>query len=287
MKIPGAIDVISNLTKNNPSLMLGVGSVLDLATAKQCVDAGAHSLTTTGLDLELVHFAGQQNVGVFPGVLTPTEVMAPAARLNPVPVWLLSNIADEGTALTRQIRVGRSWRVEQSTCVSRNSFRKRDEIGYGEGEDRGMKTADHTQRCRFSILCHSTIFFGTDTLRGTARVVQRSRFSFFREAQIWYSRDPEHYPVSDQFENVIVLSDEFYREIVPHPIPADLEAVKVLAAAPAVWTYSFELAGAWVAFLPLVCNEGKGDHSAVWTIRSGQPDRIDRIRASTPVSRKA
>ena len=44
----------------------------------------------------------------------------------------------------------------------------------------------------------------------------------------------EQYPVSDQFENVIVLSDEFYREITAHPIPADLEAVKVLAGAPAV-----------------------------------------------------
>jgi len=32
---------------------------------------------------------------------------------------------------------------------------------------------------------------------------------------------------------VIVLSDEFYREITAHPIPADLEAVKVLAGAPA------------------------------------------------------
>jgi hypothetical protein len=31
-----------------------------------------------------------------------------------------------------------------------------------------------------------------------------------------------------------MLSDEFYREIMAHPIPADLEAVKVLAAAPAV-----------------------------------------------------
>ncbi len=29
-------------------------------------------------------------------------------------------------------------------------------------------------------------------------------------------------------------SDEFYREITAHPTPADLEAVKVLAAAPAV-----------------------------------------------------
>ena len=86
----------------------------------------------------------------------------------------------------------------------------------------------------FERIFGATIFFGTDTFRGTAKVVQRSRFSFFREAQIWYSRDPEQYPVSDQFENVIVLSDEFYSEIVAHPIPADLEAVKVLAAAPAV-----------------------------------------------------
>lgn len=86
----------------------------------------------------------------------------------------------------------------------------------------------------FERIFGATIFFGTDRAKGTAKVVQRSRFSFLREAQIWYSRDPEQYPVSDQFENVIVLSDEFCREIVAHPIPADLETVKVLAAAPAV-----------------------------------------------------
>ncbi len=86
----------------------------------------------------------------------------------------------------------------------------------------------------FERIFGATIFFGTDTLSGTARVVQRSRFSFFNQAQIWYSRDPEQYPVSDQFENVIVLSDEFYREISAHPIPADLEAVKMLAGSPAV-----------------------------------------------------
>src|SRR6185437_11512360 len=86
----------------------------------------------------------------------------------------------------------------------------------------------------FERIFGATIFFGTDTSTGTARVVQRSRFSFFNEARIWYSRDPEQYPVSDQFENVIVLSDEFYKETTAHPIPADLEAVKVLAGAPAV-----------------------------------------------------
>jgi hypothetical protein len=75
---------------------------------------------------------------------------------------------------------------------------------------------------------------GTDGFTGGAKVVQRSRFSFFQEARIWYRREPDQYPLSDQSENVIVLSDEFYREITAHPIPADLEAVKVLAGAPAV-----------------------------------------------------
>jgi hypothetical protein len=86
----------------------------------------------------------------------------------------------------------------------------------------------------FERIFGATIFFGTDGFSGRAKVVQRSRFSFFSEAQIWYSRDPDQCPLSEQFENVIVLSDEFYREITSHPIPADLEAVKVLAGAPAV-----------------------------------------------------
>ncbi|MBV8506259.1 MAG: replication initiator protein A [Alphaproteobacteria bacterium] len=86
----------------------------------------------------------------------------------------------------------------------------------------------------FERIFGATIFFGTDTLNGKAKVVQRSRFSFFNEAQIWYSRDPDQCPLSDEFENIIVLSDQFYQEITSHPIPADLEAVKVLSGAPAV-----------------------------------------------------
>jgi len=34
-------------------------------------------------------------------------------------------------------------------------------------------------------------------------------------------------------QNMIVLSDEFYREILSHPIPTDLEAAKVLSSSPA------------------------------------------------------
>lgn len=79
-----------------------------------------------------------------------------------------------------------------------------------------------------------TIFFGTDQIRATAKLAQRSRFTFLREAQIWYNRQPDQPSLSDDFENVIELSDEFYREISEHPIPTDLGAVRVLSASPAV-----------------------------------------------------
>ena len=82
----------------------------------------------------------------------------------------------------------------------------------------------------FERIFGATIYFGTDTLHGTARLVERSRFSFPREAQLWYSRGDA--PPAE-LENVVVLSDEFCREVVEHPVPNDLEAVKVLAGAPA------------------------------------------------------
>ena len=101
----------------------------------------------------------------------------------------------------------------------------------------GMQTGGKEYRrlvLAFERVFGATIFFGTDNLNGSAKVVQRSRFNFMQEAQIWYSRNPEQRPISSEFENVIVLSDDFYQEILAHPVPNDLEAVKLLAAAPAV-----------------------------------------------------
>jgi hypothetical protein len=82
----------------------------------------------------------------------------------------------------------------------------------------------------FERIFGATIFFSTESIRSTATVVHRSRFNFLRDAEIWYSRSTE----GSAGENVITLTDEFYAEISGHPIPADLEAIKVLAAAPAL-----------------------------------------------------
>jgi hypothetical protein len=86
----------------------------------------------------------------------------------------------------------------------------------------------------FERIFGATIFFGTDSTRPRAQVIRRSRFNFLREAQIWYNRNPAQGILSDDFENVIVLSDEFFDEVMAHPIPADIEVVKVFGSAPAV-----------------------------------------------------
>jgi 2-dehydro-3-deoxyphosphogluconate aldolase/(4S)-4-hydroxy-2-oxoglutarate aldolase len=75
MTVPGAIEVIAHLVRNGPELIVGAGTVWDVETACRCLDAGAKFLTTTGLDLKTVEFADQQKVVIFPGALTPTEVM--------------------------------------------------------------------------------------------------------------------------------------------------------------------------------------------------------------------
>ena len=85
----------------------------------------------------------------------------------------------------------------------------------------------------FQRIFGATIFFGTDTQRERATVVHRARFNFMSEARIWYSRDPEQRLLPGDCQNMIVLSDEFYREILSHPIPTDLEAAKALSSSPA------------------------------------------------------
>src|SRR6202000_990066 len=85
----------------------------------------------------------------------------------------------------------------------------------------------------FQRIFGATIFFGSDTQREHAAVFHRARFNFMTEARIWYSRDPGQLFLPGECQNTIVLSDEFYREILDHPIPTDIEAAKALSGSPA------------------------------------------------------
>ncbi len=119
----------------------------------------------------------------------------------------------------------------------------------------------------FERIFGATIFFGTDSFGGKATMIQRSRFNFMREAQIWYSREhPDQRTLSSEFENIIVLSDEFYQELIAHPVPNDLAAIKVLAA-------SGRPGRLHVAVISMLHREGHGVDTAVRRLRAGQPDR--------------
>ena len=75
MTVPGAIDVITHLVKHLPNVIVGAGTLLDVDTARNCVDAGVRFLTSPGLDIEIVSFAAKQKMCVMAGALTPTEVI--------------------------------------------------------------------------------------------------------------------------------------------------------------------------------------------------------------------
>jgi 2-dehydro-3-deoxyphosphogluconate aldolase/(4S)-4-hydroxy-2-oxoglutarate aldolase len=76
MTIPGAVEVIAELARTRPELIVGAGTVVDTETAGRCLDAGAKFLSSPGLNVEIVEFAVKHGAVVFPGALTPTEIMA-------------------------------------------------------------------------------------------------------------------------------------------------------------------------------------------------------------------
>jgi hypothetical protein len=81
----------------------------------------------------------------------------------------------------------------------------------------------------------ATIFFGTDIQRRTAAVVNQARFNFMSKARIWFARNPSQESLPHVGQNVIVLSEEFHKELGAHPIPADLNAAKALSSSPAAF----------------------------------------------------
>jgi len=77
MTVPGALEVIRELNARvGDNLLVGAGTVLDVDTARHCVDAGAQFLVSPGFDRETVEFAVRENVPMLAGALSPTEVLA-------------------------------------------------------------------------------------------------------------------------------------------------------------------------------------------------------------------
>jgi len=76
MTVPGAIGVIEQLTKAfGAAALIGAGTVLDPETADKCFQAGAQFIVSPALNEKTIAFCRENDVAIFPGALTPTEVV--------------------------------------------------------------------------------------------------------------------------------------------------------------------------------------------------------------------
>jgi 2-dehydro-3-deoxyphosphogluconate aldolase/(4S)-4-hydroxy-2-oxoglutarate aldolase len=72
----GALDMISRFRADYEGrLRIGAGTVLDLGQAKEAVAAGAEYIISPNLDEEVVYYGVEQGVEVWPGTMTPTEIV--------------------------------------------------------------------------------------------------------------------------------------------------------------------------------------------------------------------
>ncbi len=77
MTVPGALTVIERLiAEKGDSILVGAGTVLDPETARAAMLAGAQFIVSPALNLATVEICRRYSVAVFPGALTPSEVLA-------------------------------------------------------------------------------------------------------------------------------------------------------------------------------------------------------------------
>lgn len=77
MTVPGAVRALEKLSAAfGDKILLGAGTVLDAETARICMLAGAEFLVCPSLRHATIEMAKRYSKAVFPGALTPTEVLA-------------------------------------------------------------------------------------------------------------------------------------------------------------------------------------------------------------------
>lgn len=99
----GALGMISRFKEKYEGRMrIGAGTVLDIGQAKEAVAAGAEYLISPNLDEEVVYYGVEQGVEVWPGTMTPTEIVrAYKAGASAVKVFPLGSL---GVNYLKEIR---------------------------------------------------------------------------------------------------------------------------------------------------------------------------------------
>jgi 2-dehydro-3-deoxyphosphogluconate aldolase/(4S)-4-hydroxy-2-oxoglutarate aldolase len=96
LNLPEACEQIARIKKRfGEEISLGAGTVLDVVAAEEAISAGAEFIVTPAMLPEVIACCQNRSVAVFPGAVTPTEILAahragaemvkvfPAGRLGP------------------------------------------------------------------------------------------------------------------------------------------------------------------------------------------------------------
>ena len=75
MTVPGAVDLIAEIAPELPDgFLVGAGTVLDAATARRVIDAGAQFVVSPVFRREVLDQCHRADVASMPGCFTPTEI---------------------------------------------------------------------------------------------------------------------------------------------------------------------------------------------------------------------
>jgi 2-dehydro-3-deoxyphosphogluconate aldolase/(4S)-4-hydroxy-2-oxoglutarate aldolase len=76
LNTPGALSMIALLQRKlGEKMYIGAGTVLDIDDANKAIEAGAAFLVTPNTDEEVIRFAKDKHIPIFPGAMTPTEIV--------------------------------------------------------------------------------------------------------------------------------------------------------------------------------------------------------------------
>jgi 2-dehydro-3-deoxyphosphogluconate aldolase/(4S)-4-hydroxy-2-oxoglutarate aldolase len=76
MTVPRAVKVIEEVANRYADeVVVGAGTVLDAETARNCILAGASFVVSPSLNVQTIELCQRYSIAVFPGALTPTEVV--------------------------------------------------------------------------------------------------------------------------------------------------------------------------------------------------------------------
>jgi 2-dehydro-3-deoxyphosphogluconate aldolase/(4S)-4-hydroxy-2-oxoglutarate aldolase len=103
LNTPGATEIISDLNKNYPELLFGVGTALNEKMAGEAIKSGSAFIVAPHVDEAIIKLCKEAGISVCPGTSTPTEMMyADRLGADMIKVFPITNLG--GPAYIKNVR---------------------------------------------------------------------------------------------------------------------------------------------------------------------------------------